>query len=103
MTGKLEAQVKKECRTWLREHGAYVFSPVQHGFGAATVDDLVCFRGHFVAIEYKREYGGRTTSRQLQVLTAVNGAGGFGVIATSLADLVDAFDTFKLFKARPTD
>ena len=72
-----EGKVKKECRAYLKSIGAYVFSPVQMGYGAATVDDLCCIRGRFVAIEYKRP--GRLaafTKRQEQCLNAVSSAGG---------------------------
>ncbi len=71
-----EGKVKKECRAYLRSIGAYVFSPVQMGYGAATVDDLCCFAGKFVAIEYKRPGGGKLTDRQSRCLNEIWLAGG---------------------------
>ena len=83
-----EGKLKKECRAWLRAQGAYVFSPVQVGMGAATVDDLVCFRGRFIAVEYKRpDTRPEPTKRQLQALAEVAAAGGSTALVYSLEDL----------------
>lgn len=83
-----EGKVKKECRAYLKSIGAYVFSPVQMGYGAATVDDLICYRGAFVGVEYKRgDKPGKLTDRQQQCLRAIAVAGGFTWVVTDLATL----------------
>ena len=38
----LERHVKEALKKYLKEIGAYYFMPVQTGYGAATVDFLVC-------------------------------------------------------------
>jgi hypothetical protein len=48
-----EGKIKKQIVDWLRSQGAYVFAPVQQGFGASTLDLIVCWHGDFVAIEVK--------------------------------------------------
>ena len=49
-----ETDLKSMFRDWLKEQGAYFFSPVQTGYGKRSVDDLICFRGRFIAAEAKR-------------------------------------------------
>lgn len=82
-----EGKVKKECRAYLRSIGAYVFSPVQMGYGQATVDDLVCYKGRFIGVEYKRPEGGKLTDRQKQSLKAIQDAKGYTIIACEVDDI----------------
>ena len=49
-----EAAIKDQIRKWLKEQGAYVFSPTQMGYGMQTVDLLACWGGLFIAIESRR-------------------------------------------------
>jgi hypothetical protein len=76
-----ETDLKVLFRDWLTEQGAYFFSPVQTGFGKRTVDDLICFRGRFIAAEakrpgkYKDPWNG-CTGIQRAVLNEVGRAGG---------------------------
>jgi len=79
----LEKQVKKECRAWLRSIGAYVYSPVPVGYGAPTLDDLVCLRGRFIGIEYKAP-GKMPTARQSATMTEIHKAGGIAFATDSL-------------------
>lgn len=69
-----------ELRTKIRKFvdgqaGVYRFSPVSMGFGARTVDDLLCVRGRFVALEYKAP-GKRPTAKQYDTLDRIMLAGG---------------------------
>lgn len=82
-----EGKVKKECRAYLKSIGAYVFSPVQMGYGAATVDDLICYKGNFIGIEYKRLVGGKLTERQDRCLWAISHAGGRAWVVRSVSEL----------------
>ena len=76
-----ETYLKLLFRDWLKEQGAYFFSPVQTGFGKRTADDLICFRGRFIAAEakrpgkYKDPWAGCTGIQKI-VLNEVSSAGG---------------------------
>lgn len=83
-----EGKVKAEYRKWLRSIGAYVFSPTPMGFGHGGVDDFVCYRGRFLAIEAKRpDKKAKPTKLQETCLKAVILAGGLTVVAQSLDDV----------------
>ena len=83
-----EAKVKDEIRAYLKSQGAYQFWPVQTGYGAATVDALVCWRGWLVAIEVKRpDTRPEPTPRQKSVLRDIAAAGGATVVAYSVDDV----------------
>jgi hypothetical protein len=81
-----EGRVKVQVKKWLKEHGAYFFMPVQTGYGAATLDFLVCLNGCFVAIETKAP-GKKATTRQRLVIDEIYRAGGYAFVATSVDDL----------------
>ena len=84
-----EGKLKTICRAWLRAQGAYVFSPVQVGMGAATLDDLVCYEGQFVGLEYKRpDTRPKPTKRQEAVIAHIEAAGGVAVPVYELADVI---------------
>ncbi len=91
-----ETLIKQKIRAYLRdERHAYVFCPVQMGYGAATLDDLVCLPviitpamvgmrvGLFVAIESKVP-GKKPTPRQNFTIKAINDAGGVAFWTDSL-------------------
>ena len=83
-----ESELKAEYRKWLREQGAYVFSPVQMGMGKTTVDDLVCWRGLFLAIEAKKpDTNKKPTLNQKTTLQEVSAAGGATLVAYSVDDV----------------
>ena len=71
----LERKVKEKLRLWLREQRAYVFCPVQTGYGSTTLDFLVCISGVFYAFETKRA-GADLTPRQKIVAQQIKAAGG---------------------------
>ena len=48
-----EGKIKDKVKALLAEHGAYQFWPVPMGYGAKTLDCLVCAYGRFLAIETK--------------------------------------------------
>lgn len=70
-----ESDVKKALRKYLTEIGAYQYWPVPMGYGAATVDVLVCYRGQFYGIETKRP-GAKATVRQACVMRRIAEASG---------------------------
>lgn len=77
-----EGLVKKKLRAYLDMLGAYYFMPVQMGYGATTVDFLVCIDGKFHAIETKRQGVTKLTLRQGSVLDKVKKAGGEAWLVT---------------------
>lgn len=53
----------------------YTFWPVPSGFGASSLDCLVCYRGVFIGIETKAP-GKKPTPRQNLTIAEIEGAGG---------------------------
>lgn len=49
--------------------------PVPYGYGASTLDYLICMRGRFIAIETKAP-GKKPTDRQKMVIEQIRAAGG---------------------------
>ena len=93
-----EAKLKLECRAWLRSIGAYVFSPVQMGMGTTTVDDLVCIRGLFLGVEYKRpDMRPEPTPRQKRIMQEIASAGGATQVVYELADLQDRVRRLRVY------
>lgn len=81
-----ESDVKKALRAYLKEIGAYQYWPVPMGYGATTVDVLVCYKGRFFAIETKRPGVKAPTFAQQCVMRDVAAAGG-GVILENSVNL----------------
>lgn len=79
----LEKEVKDRVKRHLKKHGAYWFMPVQTGYGATTLDFLVCHRGRFLAIETKRP-GKHMTSRQQLVKENIEAADGHVLVVGSV-------------------
>jgi len=87
-----EGRVKKECRAWLRNKGCYVYSPVPAGYGQSTIDDLVCYRGYFLGIEYKAPDKPREPSpRQDIIMKQIEAAGGITFTVNDPSQLVEIF------------
>jgi hypothetical protein len=87
-----EGRVKKQIRDWLREKGAYFFSPVQQGYGASTLDILVCWKGEFVAIEVKAE-NKNLTGRQEAIAKQIESSHGRVIVAYSLQDVINGISS----------
>lgn len=85
-----EARIKKAVRANLRAMGAYIYSPVPMGMGLPTLDDLVCFGGRFVGIEYKAP-GKIPTPRQLLTMKQIRDAGGIAIWGDSEEAVMEAF------------
>ena len=75
-----ESDVKRAVKKYLTGLGAYWYMPVPMGYGAATVDFLVCHKGRFYAIETKRPGVVGCTVRQEATLKLVQLAGGISII-----------------------
>ena len=85
-----EGGPKAEIKAWLKEQGAYVFSPVQTGYGKRTLDLLVCWQGLFVGIEVKAP-GKTVTKLQAQIVVDIQDAGGVAFWCDSLDACKEAF------------
>lgn len=83
-----EGYTREPVRKYLKALGAYRFSPVQMGLGAATLDDLVCLGGRFLGIEYKAE-GKIPTPRQQLTMTEIRRAGGIAVWGDSAEQIIE--------------
>jgi len=83
-----EGAVKKKVREWLKNFNVYCFSPVQTGMGKPTLDDLCCFRGKFLAIEYKAE-GKIPTPRQRLTMDEIRRAGGIAIWGDSADNIIE--------------
>ena len=71
-----EKLVKDALKKYLKSIGAYYYMPVPMGYGAATVDVFICYKGRFYAVECKRPGIKDPTIRQTIVLTEIALAGG---------------------------
>jgi hypothetical protein len=78
-----EGKIKKEIKAGLAGLAVYQYWPVPTGYGSATIDLYVCYKGHFFAFEVKRRDGGKLTARQSRVLHEVRVAGGTSRVVTS--------------------
>lgn len=89
-----EGVIKEQIKKTLDKYGdsVYKFMPVQYGYGAATIDYLVCADGLFVGIEAKRP-GAKPTPRQENVLSDIRRAGGTTFVIDDEED-VKALDIF---------
>lgn len=70
--GKVKAAVNKLLD---RYKSLYRFMPVPGGFGASSLDYLLCVNGRFLAIETKAP-GKKPTDRQKMVIGQIRRAGG---------------------------
>lgn len=83
-----ESYVKDPVRKYLKGLGAYVFSPVQMGMGSPTLDDLICYQGRFVGIEYKAP-GKYPTPRQRLTMDVIRRAGGLAFWGDSAEMIIE--------------
>jgi len=94
-----EGKVKAAVNRVLDEYkGTYKFMPVPGGFGASSLDYLLCVNGRFVAIETKAP-GKKPTDRQKMVIGQIKRAGG----AVFVIDSVDATHELKAYLERTTN
>lgn len=70
-----EGKVKAKVNRLLDRHGAYRFMPVQTGYGARTLDYLLCHRSRFLAVETKAP-GKKPTRIQKLCMEKIEAAGG---------------------------
>lgn len=71
-----EGKVKDSVKAYLAKRGAYVFMPVQTGYGKRTLDILFCLQGQFGIIETKAP-GKVPDGFQQTIMAEVKAAGGW--------------------------
>lgn len=86
-----EGRVKAAVKAYLKMVGAYWFMPVQGGYGAASLDFLVCWQGRFIAIETKRP-GMRMTPRQVMTSEQMRAAGAVVLVVDDTSRVSDILD-----------
>ncbi len=69
-----EKRVKDVVKKLLKEHGCYIFMPVQSGYGAATLDIIGCHKTRFFSVETKAP-GKKPSPRQELIMDMMNDAG----------------------------
>lgn len=75
-----EKKVKDKVKKVLEKVGCYYFFPATGGFGKSGVPDIViCFKGHFVAIECKAG-GNKPTALQELNLSQIKQNGGHSIV-----------------------
>lgn len=78
-----EGKVKAAVDRILKRNNAYYVKPVSNGMGRMGVPDyLVCFKGHFLAIECKATDQGKPTPLQEVQMGLIHAAGGAVYTAT---------------------
>jgi hypothetical protein len=79
--------VKARGREICRAAGCYYVPVITGGMCAVgTPDALVCWRGRFIAIEYKAGDSGRLTEPQRRRLREVRAAGGIALVVRGMRD-----------------
>ena len=105
--GQLESGVLHDCLEVLRLHGAFCWRQntgafkVENRFfrsSIAGVSDIlgVLQGGRFIAIECKREKGGRVSEKQKAFLENVKNAGGLAFVVHSGAELDEILNNISL-------
>ena len=95
-----EDKLKKEVKAYLKSINAYFFMPVQTGYGATTLDFLVCINGRFVGVETKAK-GKMPTPRQSMIIDQINAAGGVAFATDSLERTKKYIEDHVLEKYQP--
>ncbi len=75
-----EGKLKQKINVYLRSINAYIFMPVQTGYGSTTLDFLCCIKGKFVGIEAKAK-GNFPTPLQKLTMERITKAGGLAFVA----------------------
>ena len=79
-----EGRVKNAVKKLLKKYPlVYQFWPVQSGYGAKTLDCLLCVNGYFVSVETKAP-GKKPTELQWRTIVDIKLAGGIALVIDSV-------------------
>jgi hypothetical protein len=90
-----ESKVKAAVNRVLAKYKNYKHMPVPYGYGASTLDYLICVNGWFLAIETKAR-GKKPTERQEKIIKDILDAGGT-VLVIDGTDDTDTLEDLKEF------
>jgi len=96
-----ESQVDKAIARLCKERGAYCVKIVGSAFQSGVPDNLICYKGTFVAIESKT--GTTLSPIQRRNLTIIQKAGGVGESVVTVEAVVRLFDQIDNEEYVPTD
>ncbi|GIP61972.1 hypothetical protein J32TS6_05270 [Virgibacillus pantothenticus] len=92
-----EKRVENQIKGYLDKLGAYHRKTHGSLFSkAGTPDILACVKGRFVAIEVKRESGGKVSALQKANIKMIQKAGGIAFVTSSLEQTKHYFKKFDL-------
>jgi Holliday junction resolvase len=92
-----EKRVENQIKGFLDKIGAYHRKTHGSLFSkAGTPDILACINGRFVAIEVKRESGGKVSALQKANIKMIQKAGGIAFVASSLKETKQHLNKFNL-------
>jgi len=97
MASTPESKVKAKGKEIFDKYGAWYFFPAQNGYGRAGIPDaIVCYKGCFLAVEFKAGYN-KTTPLQEREIVAIHKAGGSAMVVRedSLDLLVEWFERIR--------
>jgi len=86
MASTPEGAVKAKVKKLLDQYPHYRHMPVPVGYGAQTLDFLICSLGLFIAVETKAP-GKKPTPRQEQCIREITAAGGAVFIVSNDVEL----------------
>ena len=92
-----EGAVKAKGVDIFEKYKAYYFFPPSNGYGRAGIPDaIVCFKGKFLAVEFKAGYN-KTSPLQEREIAAIRKAGGEAMVVRE--DTLDQLEAwFKEWK-----
>jgi hypothetical protein len=107
--GQLESVVLSDCLKVLRAFGAFCWRQNTGAFkvdnrffrsSIAGVSDIlgVLPNGRFIAVECKREHGGRVSAKQKEFLQNIERCGGLAIVAHSARELLEKLEINALKK-----
>lgn len=80
MAATPESKVKAAGKKIFEKYGAWYVFPAQNGYGRAGIPDaLVCYKGRFLAVEFKAG-GNKTTPLQDREIVGIHKAGGAAMV-----------------------
>lgn len=89
--GATEAKITREIRLYLLRHPLKPFFMKVYGNGmqrSGIPDYLMCYRGRFVALEVKKEDGGRVSAIQKSCIKEIKGCEGIAEVVRSVDEVM---------------